>query len=183
MANNLTNSHTLPKPDLCVCYAASKKNMIATCSFLLSNLFFGFKSILFDWIIKEQNSFHRNVSELSIDLKELIIDLNKSLEAISKQLQVPRSTVQTSVCKDEVHGTVLSLPRSGRKHKLSPAAERKLVRMVSQQKTNKKQVCNELEAAGRQVSVSTVRCVLHQHELRGCCARKKPLLQMQLLKA
>ena len=36
--------------------------------------------------------------ELSIDLEEHIIDLNKSgksLEAISKQLQVPRSTVQT----------------------------------------------------------------------------------------
>ena len=26
-------------------------------------------------------------------------------------------------------------------------------------------VCNELEAAGRQVSESTLRCVLHQHEL------------------
>ena len=35
-----------------------------------------------------------------------------------------------------------------------PAAERKLVK--SQPKTTTKQVCNELEAAGRQLSVSTV---------------------------
>ena len=41
-----------------------------------------------------------NSKELSIDLKEYIIDLNKwvkSLGAISKQLQVPRSIIQTTV--------------------------------------------------------------------------------------
>ena len=37
-------------------------------------------------------------------------------------------------------------------------------------------VCNELEAAGRQVSVSTVKCVLNQYILRGCWARKTLLL-------
>ena len=51
----------------------------------------------------------------------------------------------------------------------------------SQPKT--KQVCNELEAAGRPAPVSTVKCVLHQHGLRGCCARKKPLIQTWQLKA
>ena len=79
-----------------------------------------------------------------------------------------------------MHSTVVS----GRKHRLSPAAERKLVRMVnSQPKTTQKQVCNELQAAGSQISVSTVRCILHQHGLRGCCARKKLLIQIQHLKA
>ena len=76
----------------------------------------------------------------STDLKENIIDLSKSgksLGAFSKQLQVPRSTVQTTVCEYKVHGTVVSLPPS-------PAAERKLVRFVkTQRKTTKKQVCNE----------------------------------------
>ena len=51
--------------------------------------------------------------EVRIGLKEHIIDLNESgklLEAISKQLQVPRSTVQTTVCRYKVHGTVVSLP-------------------------------------------------------------------------
>lgn len=40
------------------------------------------------------------------------------------------------------------MTRSGRKCKLLTAAERKLVRMVkSQPKTNRKQVCSELDAA------------------------------------
>ena len=74
--------------------------------------------------------------ELSIELKEQIIDLNKSgksLGAISKQLKVLRSTVQTVICKYFLHGTVQSLPQSARKCKLSSAAERKLVRMVKSQ--------------------------------------------------
>ena len=54
--------------------------------------------------------------------------------------------VQRTVCKYKVHDTVVSLPPSGRKHKLSPAAERKLIRMVkSQPKTTQKQVCTEVE--------------------------------------
>lgn len=44
-------------------------------------------------------------------------------------------------------------------------------------------VCDELEAAGRQVTVPTVKRVLHQHELRVCRERKKPLLQLRHLKA
>ena len=33
---------------------------------------------------------------------------------------------------------------------------------------------NELEAAGRQLSVSTVKCVLHQHELEAAVQEKSP---------
>ena len=46
-------------------------------------------------------------------LKEHTIELNKSrqsLGAISKQLQVPRSTVPTTDCKHKGYGTVVSLP-------------------------------------------------------------------------
>ena len=39
------------------------------------------------------------------------------------------------------------------------------------------------EAAGSELTVSTVKCVLHQHELRGCCASKKPLILKGQLKA
>ena len=48
--------------------------------------------------------------KLSIDL---IIDLNKSgksLGAILKQLQIQRSTVQTTISKCKVHGMAVSLP-------------------------------------------------------------------------
>lgn len=41
-----------------------------------------------------------------------------SLETISKQLHVPRPSVQTIVPRYKVHWTVVSLPRSGRKPKL-----------------------------------------------------------------
>ena len=59
-----------------------------------------------------------------------IIDLNKSgksLGATTKQLQVPKSTVQIIICKYKVAQFIcllVSLPRSERKHKLSPATER-----------------------------------------------------------
>ena len=65
-----------------------------------------------------------------------------------------------------------SLPRSGRKHNLSPAAEAKLVRMVkSQPKTTK--VCNKLEAV---LSVFKVKHILYRNGLRGCREIKKPSL-------
>lgn len=80
-----------------------------------------------------------------MDLEKQITDLNKSgksLEAILKQLQVPSFNVQTIIFfKYKVPGTVTSLPRSGRKGRLSPAAERKSVRIVkSQPRTTKKAV-------------------------------------------
>lgn len=77
--------------------------------------------------------------ELTTDLKKWLIDLKsgKSLGAVFKAATGPKIN---RVCKYKVHGTVVSLPRSGRKCKLSPAAERKLVRIVKRQpRTTKKQ--------------------------------------------
>ena len=79
-------------------------------------------------------------NELSFDLTERIINLNKSgksLGAFSKQLQVLRSTLQTPFYKYKVLSTVC-VTAMIRKHKLSPAAERKLVRMVKSQPKNSK---------------------------------------------
>ena len=128
---------------------------------------------------------HKHYNAIAASIwKKPITDLNmsgKSLEAISKQLQVPRSTV---VCKFKVHGTVVSLPRSGRKHKLSPCCwERAGQRgQESSKQTLKKQVCNHLEAAGRQVSVSAVEPVFALPwaerlllQDRGFCSRRSTL--------
>ena len=63
------------------------------------------------------NTMMGKSNQLSTDLQKYIMHLNKSgmsFWAISKQLQVPRSTVRKIVVY-KVHGTV-SLPRSGRKH-------------------------------------------------------------------
>lgn len=70
--------------------------------------------------------------EFSINLKKRVIDLNtsgKSLGDISKQLQVQRANVQTTV-------SIKRMTQSG--IKLSPAAERKMVK--SQPITSKKEV-------------------------------------------
>ena len=66
------------------------------------------------------------------------------------------------------------------KRKLSPAAER--WSRATRKKNTIMQFYNESEAAGRQMLISTVRRVLHQHGLRGYRARKKPLLQTQHFK-
>ena len=98
----------------------------------------------------------------------------KSLGDISKQLQLPRSTVQTSTCKYEVHGTVVSLPQSGRKPKLSTAAERKLGQDV-QVTTNQQQTGL---SAGRHCQV----CFTSTWAERLLCWNKL-FLQTQHLKA
>ena len=95
--------------------------------------------------------------ELSIDLKDRIIDLNmsgKPLGAISKQLDAPRVTVQTFLyIYSAWDSCVTAMIRM--EHKISPVAERKSVRAVmTQPKTINTQICNELEAAGKQVIIN-----------------------------
>ena len=55
--------------------------------------------------------------------------------------------------------------------------------VTSQPKTTNNRVCNELEAAGGEVPVTTVKCVLHQHELSSGRTSEKAFLQMRHLKA
>lgn len=107
----------------------------------------------------------------------MIIDLHNSgmsLGAISKQRQLPSSSVYTIVCK--FLGDVATLPSrfAGKRPKLSPWAERKLVRMVRNNQGTIK------EAVG---TLSTAKRVLPCHGLRGCHPTKKPLLQNQHFQA
>ena len=67
------------------------------------------------------------------DLRGKNVDLHKSgssLGAISKRLEVPRSSVQTIVRKDNHPGTKQPSYRSGRRHVLSPRDESTLVYYV-----------------------------------------------------
>uniref|UniRef100_A0AAZ1X2E5 Uncharacterized protein n=1 Tax=Oreochromis aureus TaxID=47969 RepID=A0AAZ1X2E5_OREAU len=70
-------------------------------------------------------------------------NLGSSLGGISKQLQIPRS-VQTTVRKFKLFGCVTTLARFGRRPKLSPSDERKLLG------TTKAQACHELEIGTKQ---------------------------------
>uniref|UniRef100_A0A3Q0QXX1 Uncharacterized protein n=1 Tax=Amphilophus citrinellus TaxID=61819 RepID=A0A3Q0QXX1_AMPCI len=64
---------------------------------------------LSDYVIRRTLDLHR---------------LGRSLGTISKQLQIPRSPVQYKLFR-----CVTTLPRSGRRPKLSPSHERKLVKI------------------------------------------------------
>uniref|UniRef100_A0AAZ3NRI4 Transposase Tc1-like domain-containing protein n=1 Tax=Oncorhynchus tshawytscha TaxID=74940 RepID=A0AAZ3NRI4_ONCTS len=85
-----------------------------------------------------------------------------------------RSSVQTIVRKYKHHGTTQPSLRSGRKIV-------KLILKINVLQINPKTTANELVKmlveTGRKVSISTVKRVLYQHNLKGCSALKKPLLQ------
>uniref|UniRef100_A0A8K9XWI6 Transposase Tc1-like domain-containing protein n=1 Tax=Oncorhynchus mykiss TaxID=8022 RepID=A0A8K9XWI6_ONCMY len=107
-----------------------------------------------------------------------------SLGAISKCLKVPRSSVLTIVCKYKHHGTTQSSYRSGRRRILSPREERTLVRKVQvNPRTTAKDLVKMLEETGTKVSISRVKRVLYQLNLKGRSARMKPLLQNRHKKA
>uniref|UniRef100_A0A673ZSY7 Uncharacterized protein n=1 Tax=Salmo trutta TaxID=8032 RepID=A0A673ZSY7_SALTR len=113
------------------------------------------------------------LKEISQDLRKRIVDLHKSgssLGAISKRLMVPRSSVQTIVRKYEHHGNTQSSYCSGRRLQINP-------------RTTAKDLVKMLEETGTKVSNSTVKQVLYRHNLKGCSARKKPLLQNRHKKA
>ena len=115
--------------------------------------------------------------EISQDLRKKIVDLHKS-GAISKRLEIPRSSVQTIARKYKHHGTTQPSYRSGRRCVLSPRDERTLVRKVQiNPRTTAKDLVNVLEETSTKVSISTVKRVLYRHNLKGRPARKKPLLQ------
>ena len=119
--------------------------------------------------------------------QKTIVDLHmsgSSLGAISKCLKVPRSSVLTIVCKYKHHGTTQSSYRSGRRCVLSLKDERTVVRKVQiNPRTTAKDLVKMLEETGTKVSISTVKWVQYLYNLKGCSARKKPLLQNRHKKA
>ena len=107
-----------------------------------------------------------------------------SLGAISKRLKVPRSSVQTIVCKYKHHGTMQPSYRSERRRILFPWNECTLVRKVQiNPRTTAKDLVKMLEESSTKVSISTVKQVLYRHNMKGYSVRKKPLLQNRHKKA
>jgi transposase len=99
-----------------------------------------------------------NSKEICQDLGKQIVDLHKSGSSlgISKRLKVPRSSVQTIVCKNKHHGTTQPSYRSGRRRVPSPRDERTLVRKVQiNPRTTAKVLVKMLEETGTKVSIST----------------------------
>ncbi|KAI4886726.1 hypothetical protein NFI96_014783, partial [Prochilodus magdalenae] len=91
--------------------------------------------------------------EISQDIRKRIVDLHKSgssLGAISRCLKVPRSSVQTIICKYKKDGNVQPSYRSGRKKVLCPRDERALVRSVHiNPRAKAKDLVNMMAEAGK----------------------------------
>uniref|UniRef100_A0AAZ3RT80 Transposase Tc1-like domain-containing protein n=1 Tax=Oncorhynchus tshawytscha TaxID=74940 RepID=A0AAZ3RT80_ONCTS len=103
-----------------------------------------------------------------------------SLGEISKPQKVPRSSVQTVVCKYKHHRTTQPSYLSGRRCVLSPRDERTLVRKVQiTSRTTAKDLVKMLVEMGTKLPVSTVKRVIYRHNLKGRSARKKPLLKIR----
>ena len=119
--------------------------------------------------------------------RKAVIELHKakkSIRDISKQLQVPRSTVHDIVTKFKEFSTVKNLPRTGRPTILTPQDKRRIVRLaLKNPRITTKDLCKELEDSNVCVSHSTVRRCLNKNSLKGRRPRKTPLHQSRHLKA
>ena len=89
--------------------------------------------------------------------RALIIHLyqqGKSQRDISKETRVARSTVQNTIKRFQEQGDFQERTGRGRKKKVTPRAERTLVRLsVSNRRLNSVDLCRELKRVYRQRSV------------------------------
>ncbi len=118
--------------------------------------------------------------ELPEELRDRIVARHRSGQGYKKHsaaLKVPKSTVASIILKWKTFGTTRTLPRAGRPAKLSYRGRRALVREV---KKNPKITVAELQRCIREMGEScrksTITAALHQSELYGRVARRKPLL-------
>jgi transposase len=124
---------------------------------------------------------------LSQEIRKKIIDKHvkgKGYKTISKQLDVPVTTVAHIIQKFKVHGTVVNLPGRGRRRKIYDKMKRGIIRMVTKEpRTTSKEIKGELQGQGTSVSDRTIRRCLSQSGLHGRRQRRTPLLKANHKKA
>ncbi|KAG2466986.1 TCB1 transposase, partial [Polypterus senegalus] len=125
--------------------------------------------------------------KLSVDLRDRIILRHKSGESyrkISAALTVPMSTVSSIIHKWKKFETTRTLPRAGRPSKLSDRRRRALVREVTK---NPMVTPSELQRSsverGEPSRRTTISVAIHQSDLHGRVARRKPLLSKRHMAA
>src|SRR4029434_1553305 len=83
------------------------------------------------------NMDHRKLrTELSQEIRKKIIDKHvkgKGYKTISKQFDIPVTTVAHIIQKFKVQGTVANLPGRGRKRKIDDKLKRRIIRMVTKE--------------------------------------------------
>ncbi|CAJ0923427.1 unnamed protein product [Ranitomeya imitator] len=113
----------------------------------------------------------KKTKELSEDLRNQIVrkhEQSQGYKSISKDLNVPVSTVRSVIKKFKAHGTVANLPTCGRKIKIDKRFQRKIVRMLDKEpRLTSKQVQAALQSEGTTVSTRTIRRHLNENALYG----------------
>ncbi|CAJ0943728.1 unnamed protein product [Ranitomeya imitator] len=113
----------------------------------------------------------KKTKELSGDLRNQIVrkhEQSQGYKSISKDLNVPVSTVRNVIKKFKAHGTVANLPRCGRKRKIDKRFQRKIVQMLDKEpRLTSKQVQAALQSEGTTVSTCTIRRHLNEKRLYG----------------
>ncbi|KAG2469162.1 TCB1 transposase, partial [Polypterus senegalus] len=124
--------------------------------------------------------------EVSQEIRKKIIDKHvkgKGYKTISKQLDVPVTTVAHIIQKFKIHGTVANLPGRGRRRRIDKS-KRRIIRMVTKEpRKTSKEIQGELQAQGTSVSDRTIRRCLSQSGLHGRRPRRTPLLKTNHKKA
>ncbi|KAK7143817.1 hypothetical protein R3I93_014851 [Phoxinus phoxinus] len=125
--------------------------------------------------------------ELSEDLRTKIVEKyqqSQGYKSISRDLDVPLSTVRNMIKKFATHGTVANLPGRGRKRKIDERLQRRIVRMVDKQpQTSSKEIQAVLQAQGASVSARTICRNLNKMKRYGRRPRRTPLLTQRHKKA
>ena len=118
--------------------------------------------------------------ELSEDLRTHIVEKHQQhqgYKSISRDLNVPLSTVRNIIKKFTTHGTTANLPGRGWKRKMDERLQRRIVRMVDKQpQTTSKEIQAVLQVHGTSVSVRTIRRCLNEMKCYGRRPRRTPLL-------
>ena len=122
------------------------------------------------------NMDHRKLrTELSQEIRKKIIDKHvngKGRKTISKQLDIPVTTVAHIIQKFKVQGTVANLPGRGCERKIDDKLKRRIIRMVTKEpRTTSNEIRGELQGQGTSVSDRTIRRCLSQSR-----PRRTPLL-------
>ena len=125
--------------------------------------------------------------EIPIEVRNRIVSAHKAgkgYKSISKQLELPVSSVRAVVQKYKKYGITTSLPRSGRPRKITARAERNMLREVSTNpRLTSSDIQKSLSASEIHVHTSTIRKRLSSNGVHGRIARRKPLLSKKNIAA
>ena len=109
----------------------------------------------------------KKTRELSEEVRHKIVTKHgqsQGYKSISRDLDVPVSTVHSVIRKFKTQGTVANLPGRGRKGGLDRRLQRRIVRMVEKApRSTAKQIQADLQTQGTTVSTRTIRHQLNEN--------------------